>query len=484
MDVTIKAHDIFVERRGKTVLDIPNLELFEYDKIGLIGANGAGKTTLLKLLSGEIAPDEGEVSRFGSISLIGQLDELDSETAIMPDESSKLGVGNTGQEEASGGELTRLKIAQAFSRQTSALFADEPTSHLDQQGINVLTSRLISYQGALVVVSHDRAFLDEVVDKIWELKDGKVIQYWGNYSDYREQKEAEEAQQARDHKAYLDEKARLQQIVQEKKKEAARVHSKAKSKKNTDKGGGRLSHQKSQGSKEKKLQVAAKSFEKKLAALEQIDPVQKKHRVTFKQSQALELRNPFPIVGEELTLQKGAKILLQGARFEVPLGATVAFVGENGCGKTTLFNAIRNNEEGITLASKAEIGYFSQLKKVIRTQDSVLEYLQKECDYSVTEIRSALAAVGITKDDVGKAVEVLSGGQIIKLSLIKTLLGRHNILLLDEPDNYLDIASIEALQQMILDYAGTVLLVTHDRTLIKETADLMYRFEDTKLILG
>lgn len=482
MNMVIKAHDVFVEHQGRTILDIKNLEVYEFDRIGLIGVNGAGKTTLLKILSGEVQPEEGVVTRYARISQITQLDELDLTTETDPAESSRLGIGRTAQETASGGELTRMKIAQAFTLQAGVLLADEPTCHLDHQGIDLLIERLNSFYGAIITVSHDRAFLDAVVNTIWELNDGTITAYPGNYSDYREQKEAEEALHAKNRHAYLEEKTRLQAIIQEKKKEAARVANKSKAKKNNDKSGGRLSHQKSQGSKEKKLQMAAKSFEKKLEALDEVSPLRSKPRVHFKQAQALELHNRFPIVGKDVNLKRGTRLLLQDAQFEIPLGAKVAIVGENGCGKTALLTAILHEEEGITQAPKAEIGYFSQLKKALHVPDTVLSYLQKESDYTVTEIRSALAAVGITEHDINKPVEVLSGGQIIKLTLIKVLLGRHNILLLDEPDNYLDLSSIEALQQMIKDYRGTIVFVTHDRMLVEQAADLVYRFEGRKLV--
>ncbi len=167
-----------------------NLEIYSYDRIGLVGDNGAGKTSLLKILSGNLPIADADVRRFGSIALIGQLDELDLDAAQDSGEMlSRLNVAGVAQETMSGGEETRAKIASALSQHASAIFADEPTGHLDQDGIRLLVGQLKAFDGALLIVSHDRHFLDQVVDKIWELKDGSISEFWGDYSDYLRQKE-------------------------------------------------------------------------------------------------------------------------------------------------------------------------------------------------------------------------------------------------------------------------------------------------------
>ena len=192
MELIVKAKDIFLEYAGRDILDIEELEIYSYDRIGLVGDNGAGKTSLLKILSGNLTIADADVRRFGSIALIGQLDELDLDAAQDSGEMlSRLNVAGVAQETMSGGEETRAKIASALSQHASAIFADEPTSHLDQDGIRLLVGQLKAFDGALLIVSHDRHFLDQVVDKIWELKDGGISEFWGDYSDYLRQKEEE-----------------------------------------------------------------------------------------------------------------------------------------------------------------------------------------------------------------------------------------------------------------------------------------------------
>ena len=224
MELIVKAKDIFLEYAGRDILDIEELEIYSYDRIGLVGDNGAGKTSLLKILSGNLTIADADVRRFGSIALIGQLDELDLDAAQDSGEMlSRLNVAGVAQETMSGGEETRAKIASALSQHASAIFADEPTSHLDQDGIRLLVGQLKAFDGALLIVSHDRHFLDQVVDKIWELKDGGISEFWGDYSDYLRQKEEERKAQATRYEEAMRERDRLEAAIEKQRKKARQV---------------------------------------------------------------------------------------------------------------------------------------------------------------------------------------------------------------------------------------------------------------------
>ena len=219
MELIVKAKDIFLEYAGRDILDIEELEIYSYDRIGLVGDNGAGKTSLLKILSGDLTIAGADVRRFGSIALISQLDELDLDTAPGSGEMlSRLNVAGVAPETMSGGEETRAKIASALSQHASAIFADEPTSHLDQDGISLLVGQLKAFDGALLIVSHDRYFLDQVVDKIWELKDGGISEFWGDYSDYLQQKEKDRKAQATRYEEAMRERDRLEAAIEKQRK--------------------------------------------------------------------------------------------------------------------------------------------------------------------------------------------------------------------------------------------------------------------------
>jgi len=485
MKLMIKAKDIRLEYTGRDVLDIDELELYDYDRIGLVGANGAGKSTLLKVLLGELTLPGCKINRLGKFAYVPQLDGVIlqevKDFALM----GKLKVEQLEVQTMSGGEETRLKIAQALSEQVHGILADEPTSHLDREGIDFLIGQLKYFSGALLVISHDRYFLDEVADKIWELKDGKITEYWGNYSDYLRQKEEERKSQAVKYEQVIAARDRLEQAAREKRKQARKMEQKANGAAGKDRSesGGRLAHQKTIGSKQKTLYNAAKSMEHRITALGDVEAPENIRTIRFRQSKALELHNPYPIIGKEINKRFGDKVLFENASFSIPLGAKAALTGGNGTGKTTLTQMILNREEGISISPKAEIGYFAQNGYKYNRNQEVMGFMKEDCDYNVSEIRSVLASMGFGQNDIGKRLSVLSGGEIIKLLLAKMLMGRYNILLMDEPGNFLDLPGLEALEVLMKGYAGTIVFITHDKGLLDNVADVIYEIKDRRLNL-
>ncbi|MDO7789079.1 Msr family ABC-F type ribosomal protection protein [Desulforamulus aquiferis] len=485
MELLIKAKDIYVEYMGRDILDIDDLELYGYDRIGLVGGNGVGKSTLIKLLLGKHPIAHGKIVRKGNFTYIPQLDDVAIQQAKDYALMGKLGIDHLKEKYMSGGEETRLKIAQALSGEVHGIFADEPTCHLDQNGIDILINQLKYYSGALLVISHDRYFLDQVVDKIWELKEGKITEYWGGYSEYLAQKEEERQNLAVQYKQFTAERDRLEKAITEKKSQARSIDKKAKgaSRKNNSEGGGRLGHQKTMGSKQKKLHNAAKNMEHRIECLGDLKPPEVIRSVRFRQSNSLELHNPFPITGKEISKQFREKVIFDKASFQFPLGAKIAVTGANGAGKTTLFKMILDREDGISLSPKAEIGYFAQNGYKFDRNQGVMEFMLENCDYQASEIRAVLASMGFSSNDVRKELSVLSGGEIIKLQLAKMLLGQYNILLMDEPSNFLDLPTVEALENLMKNYAGTIIFISHDVRLLENVADLVYEIKDKKIFL-
>lgn len=483
MNLLLKAKNIVVEHADKILLNIDALEIYDYDRIGLIGANGSGKTTLLKLLAGKITREGCCIQTFGNISLIEQLDEFTNASAIEPSLLSQLHLSAISGFTMSGGESTRLKIASAFSTDAHAVFADEPTSHLDREGITFLINQLRAFDGALLIISHDRDFLDQTVDKIWELTDGKITEYWGNYSTYKAEKDKARRQEILQYKQVMDEKAALKKAAEGIKKQAAELNKKKKGKKAQDhnQAGGRLAHQKSVGSKQQKLYKKSKQLEQRLADLDTVKKPEQQMTFYFRQSEILSLHNKFPITGEDFNFAYNEKIIFDRADFVIPLGAKVAITGTNGSGKTTLLKAIMNRAPGLTISPKAVFGYFEQTNIHLHSTRSVFDYLAEASDYKTHELRAGLAAMGFGTAAIKKPLKVLSGGETIKLKLLHLLYGRYNILLLDEPGNYLDLQALEALEAMITHYAGTVLLISHDKQLTQRTADLTLKIEQGKI---
>lgn len=483
MELIIKANDIHVEYAGRDVLDIDELEIYSYDRIGLVGSNGAGKSTLLKILSKEPTPSSCKIQRFGEVTCIPQLESITIEESYDIAMLSRLGVSGLQRNTMSGGEKTRTKIAAALSRQVHALFADEPTCHLDRPGIDLLINQLKAFDGALLLISHDRYFLDETVDKIWELKDGKITEYWGGYSDYLLQKQEEYEQQVAQYEKSVQVRERLERSIIEKRKQAGQVDKKQKGsvRKNANESTGRLGHQKTTGSKQRKMYNAAQNMERRIDALGDIKAPESIRNIRFRQSMALELHNKFPITGDNINLYFGERVIFKDANFDIPLGSKVALTGGNGTGKTTLLKMILDHAEGLSISPKAVIGYLSQTGYQFTANQQVISFMQEDCDYQVSEIRSVMASMGFGPNDINKNLQVLSGGEIIKLLLTKMLLGHYNILLMDEPSNYLDVNSIEALECMMRNYAGTILFVSHDQRLIDNVADIVYEIQNYKI---
>ncbi|WP_342551357.1 Msr family ABC-F type ribosomal protection protein [Paenibacillus sp. FSL R7-0652] len=484
MNVLINAKEIVVEYAGREVLDIDHLELYEYDRIGLVGANGAGKSTLLKVLLGRTQVSKGNIVRHGSFAYIPQMEHDIDQQKVSSALAGKLGVNKIDADQMSGGQETRLKIAEALSGAVHGILADEPTSHLDTEGIDFLIHQLSFYTGALLVISHDRYFLDQVVDKIWELKDGKITEYWGGYSEYLAQKNEIQKKQEIQYQQYMNERERLEKAINDKRNQARKMDHKEKgaSRKNSSDHGGRLAHQKSVGSKQKKLHQAAKNMEQRIEALGELNAPAVNRTIHFRQNNPLGLHNPFPITAKEINKTLGDKVILQKASFQFPLGGRIALTGANGAGKTTLFKMILEREEGIILSPKAEIGYFAQNVYTFDHHQAVMTFMQENCDYQVSEIRAVLASLGFSQHDVRKKLAVLSGGEIMKLQLAKILLGRYNILLLDEPSNFLDMPATEALEQMMKSYVGTIIFISHDARLVENVADQVYAVENKQIV--
>ncbi|EKB44752.1 putative ABC transporter ATP-binding protein YheS [Solibacillus isronensis B3W22] len=218
-NLSFELKNIHVQFLDKDILTIPQLAIYQFDRIGIVGKNGAGKSTLLKILTGQLVPQQGNVSSHVDYYYFEQTSPAFTQDNIDIALLHKL----KAVDPHSGGELTRLKLSQAFSHYYEALIFDEPTTHLDQEGIRFLQDQLRDYYGAVVLVSHDRNLLDSVVTTIWEVNDGQVSVYSGNYSDYAAQKEREKHEQAAAHEKYVREKAHLEKAVAEKMKKAEKL---------------------------------------------------------------------------------------------------------------------------------------------------------------------------------------------------------------------------------------------------------------------
>ncbi|MCI8889257.1 MAG: ABC-F family ATP-binding cassette domain-containing protein [Hungatella sp.] len=492
------------------VLKEISFHIEDYEKAAIVGINGAGKSTLLKIIVGELAADEGEVivAKGKTLGYLAQHQDLTSHRTIHEEllevkrplidmeerirslecemkhaqgpqledmletytrlnhqferdngysyRSEIIGVlKGLGFEEEdfkreistlSGGQKTRVSLGKLLLSKPDIILLDEPTNHLDLESIAWLETYLLNYKGAVIIVAHDRYFLDRVVTKVVELDQGLGSVFTGNYSSYSQKKAmVREAQM----KAYLNQ----QQEIRHQEEVIAKLKS---------------------FNREKSIK-RAESREKMLA---KIDVLEKPSQVNDEMSLRLE---PDITSGTDvLTVRNLAKSfgdnhLFSHVDMDIKRGERVAVIGNNGTGKTTLLKIINEmlpaDAGQITLGAKVHIGYYDQEHQVLHMEKTLFDELQDTYPgLNNTRIRNVLAAFLFTGDDVFKRIKDLSGGERGRVSLAKLMLSNANFLILDEPTNHLDITSKEILEHALNQYTGTVLYVSHDRYFINQTA--------------
>ena len=497
----------FVDR---PILKQASFQLEEHEKAAIVGVNGAGKTTLLKMIIGQLPADEGLITfaKDKTFGYLAQQSDLSSSHTIYEEllsvkqdlvsmeqqlrdlEESMKHCEGTQLEEImnrytrmthdfevrggllykseltgvlkglsfldedfdkqistlSGGQKTRVSLAKLLLQSPDLIILDEPTNHLDIASISWLETYLRSYKGAVLIVSHDRYFLDRVVTKVIAIENGLVRSYAGNYSDYA-------AKAAMLRKAAVNAYLKQQEEIHHQQQ----VIDKLKS-----------------FNREKSIK-RAESREKMLDKMELLEkPVEIRDDMHLKLTPQIISGNDVLSI-EDLSKHFGSLTLFEHVDIEIKRGEHVAIIGDNGTGKTTLLKIINELESidsgQIRLGSKVEIGYYDQEHHVLHSEKTLFDEISD--DYPTltnTQIRNTLAAFLFTGDDVFKKISELSGGERGRVSLAKLMLSNANFLILDEPTNHLDITSKEILEQALNDYEGTVLYVSHDRYFVNQTA--------------
>ncbi len=496
------------------VLKDVNASVERGDRIGIIGANGTGKTTLLRILYGERQPDEGEAA-FGSgvtcgyleqnahldpaldvygtmrlafapaLQAMQQLETLQKQLAAAPQDTAVQqaidhcnavidamdayqmdtqikkvlnGMGfpaDTWQKPAgvlSGGEQTRLRLARLLLERPDLLILDEPTNHLDIDTMEWLENYLKTYRGAVLVVSHDRYFLDAVCTQIWELRGKSIHTYRGNYSAYLPQRQAADERQQKLHDAAVEKAAKLQDYI--------------------DRNLVRASTTK-----------MAQSRRKQLEKLEIVDaPEPEAWNLHFRFAYDIEPYDELVIL-KDLTVRIGERTLIDGLTYTVHRGDKLVIAGPNGAGKSTLLQVLdgkRHPSGGmVRLGSGAKPGVFTQqqARRAGRVIDAIWNQYPR---FTELEVRSHLARFGYRGEEVFKDCAQLSGGELARLRFAEMALERPNLMFLDEPTNHLDIYMRESLTEALAAYTGTLLLVTHDRYLMQALGCPILYLEDGK----
>ena len=412
-----------------------SFHLEDKEKAAIVGINGSGKTTLLRCILGIEEADEGSIA----FSKEKKMDYLAQQHADIETE-------NEDYDTLSGGQKTRKRLEEILQEKPDLLILDEPTNHLDIGSIQWLEKVLKRYDGAVLLVSHDRYFLDKIVTKVIDLERGKVRMYQGNYSAYAEKKrQLREAEW----KAFQNQQAEIkhQEAVIEKLK---------------------------QFNREKSIK-RAESREKMLSKVERLEKPEELENEMKLLFSPRESSGNDVLMAKELGKSYDGRRLFSHGTFSLQRGEHVALIGDNGTGKTTLLkilNGLIQADEGeFRLGSKVKIAYYDQEHAVLHMEKTLFEEIQDTYpEMNNTKVRNVLAAFLFTGDDVYKRIQDLSGGEQGRVSLAKLMLSDANFLILDEPTNHLDIQGKEVLEEAIRNYEGTVLYVSHDRYFINKTA--------------
>ena len=507
---------------GDEILKNVSFHIEEHEKAAIVGINGAGKSTLLKIIVGELPADSGEVviSKGKTLGYLAQNQDLlshrtiydemveakrpviemeqtlrqleeDMKTASGEDLENKMasysrlshqfelingyawkseivgvlkGLGFSEDDfqkqisTLSGGQKTRVSLGKLLLLNPDIILLDEPTNHLDMSSIAWLETYLLNYKGSVIIVAHDRYFLDRIVSKVIELDGGKSTVYPGNYSSYSEKRAQMRAIQM---KAYLNQQQEIRH--QEEVIEKLRSFNREKS---------------------------IKRAESREKMLNKIEVLEKPREI----NDAMDIRlEPNVLSGNDvLTVHDlgksfGPLHLFSHVDFEIKRGERVAIIGDNGTGKTTILKIINGLVEPdsgeLVLGSKVHIGYYDQDHQILHNEKTLFEEISDAYPgMTNTQIRNTLAAFLFTGDDAFKRIGDLSGGERGRVSLAKLMLSEANFLILDEPTNHLDITSKEILENALCSYTGTVLYVSHDRYFINKTATRILDLKNGKLI--
>ena len=516
--VVLSAQNLNLSFGEENIFSSLSFDIKDDEKAGLVGVNGAGKTSLFKIITGEYTPDSGSVfisknKKIGYmeqhtcsaegrtlweelISVFDHLSELENkienvniqlEKGIDIDKnialqakyneefeykggltyksrarSALLGLGfsendfNISTKKLSGGQRSKVTLAKLLLSESDLLLLDEPTNHLDISSVEWLEDFINNFRGNIIVVSHDRYFLDKVTNKTIQIENKKCYSFKGNYSDFLIKKEAMQRAIEDKYRADMQEIERIEGIVA----------------------------QQRQWNRERNIRTA----ESKLKQIDRIKeqlviPDSKVERIRFNFEPKCETGNDI-LFADNLSKNFGSKHIFSNVSFSIRKGERVFLLGDNGCGKTTLFRILMSelaSETGsLTWGENIYKGYYEQIRKLPDDNRTVIDDVwNKYPKMNQTSIRNALAAFLFKGDDVFKRLADCSGGELARVELLKLMLGGYNFLLLDEPTNHLDAFSREALEDTLADFKGTLFIISHDRYFINKLADrILYMDKD------
>ncbi|MGE5672639.1 MAG: ribosomal protection-like ABC-F family protein [Mycobacterium leprae] len=487
----LQVHDVTKEFGATPVLKGVSLHLAAGERVGLVGANGCGKSTLMKIVAGQLKQDAGSVNWVMASPTVASLAQeghwqphltLGEQLGGIPaDLLSRCGVTPAMLAQPagslSGGEKTRAALARVLANRPQLLLLDEPTNHLDMEGLEWLEQMLCAYKGTVLVVSHDRHFLDRVVSRILEMSDGVVKEYPGNYSAYAQQKRAEQERAEFEYRQYLNTKRQLEEAMRRQIQWATAAHNAP-----VPAGAPPTYKEWMKGHAKAHMQVA-KAIEKRIERAKVERPKTDVHMNMKLAGSEAGGRNQ--ILAQNLGYSwDTSRWLFRHSDFYVQRGDRLAIVGPNGAGKSTLVRLITgalSPSEGSLYRSPLRIGYLEQELAHLDPALTILEEATGNSALDQATARTLLGCLLFPGEAVLKQVGSLSGGERVRLALAKILLSAPDVLVLDEPTNGLDLPSRERMEEALESYPGTMLFISHDRYLLERLATRVLELKGGRL---
>lgn len=480
-ELTVRLKNIRKSFGNKDLFEIEELSAYVGDKIAIVGPNGTGKTTLLKIINGDLLPDNGRVQRETDFNYFAQIENTGESVSDEMDFKLLSHFKVPDNDNLSGGEETKMRLTETLSNYKLGLLLDEPTTHLDQTGAGLLIEELEYYYGTLIFISHNRYFINETATKIWEIDNGEINIYHGNYDDYKEQKELENLTLENRHKNITDEKKRLENAAKKQHAYAEKVGQYDKKKAKTTDPGHR-GQSKPKDIVQKNAFKKVKAIENRLNQLDKIDLPAEQMDLKFPVARTEIIHNNFPIITQGLTVRRGDKLLLDDIGFQFEFGKKIAITGDNGSGKSSLLTEIINYNDALEISPKINIATYEQMDYKFDDETPIIKYLMKHTEFEEPMVRSILFRIGFTQSEVTKSLNKVSGGEATRISLALLFVKPSNVIVLDEPTNFIDLKTIEALESFINAYQGMVIVTSHDHEFISRVADEVFKIESKKLI--
>ncbi|WP_433746700.1 ribosomal protection-like ABC-F family protein [Falsibacillus pallidus] len=483
----------------REILRDVQFEIRKGEKIGLVGWNGAGKSTFVKILMDMMKPDKGSVTMWPANLRIGYLPQstdysLSIDSELLNDgeklmETSKLlglAKDRLDQEEfgnLSGGEKLKLSLAKIWANSPEFLILDEPTNHMDMQGVGWLIDEVRSYTGAAIIISHDRYFLDETVSKIFELEDGELTIFDGNYSAYQQEKQRRYEQNKRDYEKQQRKVEMIEKQITNLKEWSAKAHREA-GKGGSDSENRQMGLREFERAKAKKTDNQVKSKMKRLnleLSKNEVKKPKEEKSVTFQFESDIK-RGKRILEAKGIKKEFGSRLLFDKSNFYVKHGERIGLLGPNGAGKTTFINILLQKEAltggELWISESTKCAYLSQDVSDLPSEKTPLEYLDLTEKHLQTKARTLISTMGIGQEILQKPISQLSLGERTRIKLIQMILMEYDLLILDEPTNHLDLPSREELERTLSTFTGTLIIVSHDRYLIEKLCNKLLVIEN------